>query len=212
MSIAIQKRSRGVSVKRPSRSSAAANATECTRMSSSPPNTSATSREDALDRGVVADVELGDERARDRFGELAHALLDALALERERDLRAALGEPAGDRPRDRPLVGDPKPMRAFPENIRGDAIPLRILCGALRRPLLLTLAIALVASAAASAAPQPLHREVREQGFAARPRRAPDDPAEVGARHDARDRSPRSPPLAAWNAARPPPPPARRST
>jgi hypothetical protein len=43
MSIAIQKRSRGVSVKRPSRSSAAANATECTRMSSSPPKASPTS-------------------------------------------------------------------------------------------------------------------------------------------------------------------------
>ncbi|HEU5372438.1 MAG TPA: S8 family serine peptidase, partial [Gaiellaceae bacterium] len=35
----------------------------------------------------------------------------------------------------------------------------------MRRPLLLTVAIALVASAAASAAPKPLTREVREQGF-----------------------------------------------
>src|SRR3954447_1527541 len=43
MSIAIQNRSRGVSVKRPSRSSAAANATECTSRSSSPPNASPTS-------------------------------------------------------------------------------------------------------------------------------------------------------------------------
>jgi len=42
-STASQKRSRGVSVKRPSRSSAAANATEWTRMSSSPPNASPTS-------------------------------------------------------------------------------------------------------------------------------------------------------------------------
>ena len=41
-SSAIQKRSRGVSVKRPSRSSAAAKATECTSRSSSPPNVSAT--------------------------------------------------------------------------------------------------------------------------------------------------------------------------
>ena len=106
MSIAIQKRSRGVSVKRPSRSSAAANATECTRMSSSPPKTSPTSRKTRSIAGVVAHVELRYERARDRIGELSHALLDALALERERDLRATLGEPAGDRPRDRPLVGD----------------------------------------------------------------------------------------------------------
>ena len=43
MSSAIQKRSRGVSTKRPSRSSAAAKATEWTRTSSPPPNVSATS-------------------------------------------------------------------------------------------------------------------------------------------------------------------------
>ena len=55
-SSAIQNRSRGVSVKRPSRSSAAANATECTRMSSRPPKTSPTSREDTVDRRVVAHV------------------------------------------------------------------------------------------------------------------------------------------------------------
>ncbi len=40
MSTAIQKRSRGVSMKRPSRSSAAAKATEWTRRSSPPPNAS----------------------------------------------------------------------------------------------------------------------------------------------------------------------------
>src|SRR5918994_3011235 len=43
MSIAIQKRSRGVSVKRPSRSSAAAKATECTSRSSFPSHASPTS-------------------------------------------------------------------------------------------------------------------------------------------------------------------------
>ena len=42
-SSASQKRSRAVSVKRPSRSSVAAKATECTRMSSPPPNASPTS-------------------------------------------------------------------------------------------------------------------------------------------------------------------------
>ena len=40
MSTAIQNRSRGVSMNRPSRSSAAANATECTSRSSPPPNAS----------------------------------------------------------------------------------------------------------------------------------------------------------------------------
>src|SRR5205814_5173878 len=62
--------------------------------------------EHALDRGVVAHVELGDERARHALRELAHVLLDALALERERGARATVREPLGDRPRDRPLVGD----------------------------------------------------------------------------------------------------------
>jgi subtilisin family serine protease len=72
----------------------------------------------------------------------------------------------------------------------------------LGRPLLLTVAIALVASAAASAAPRPLHREVREQGF-----------QRVRAGHlTIPPKSERgttrvivrlaSPPLAAWNAAR----------
>ena len=42
----------------------------------------------------------------DRLGELADVALDPLALEGERELRAALGEPLGDRPRDRALVRD----------------------------------------------------------------------------------------------------------
>ena len=62
--------------------------------------------EDAGDRRVVADVELRDERARHRLGQVADVLLDALALERERELGAAGGQPLRDRPRDRPLVGD----------------------------------------------------------------------------------------------------------
>ena len=66
----------------------------------------ATSREDTLDRTVVADVEFGDERARDRLRQVAHVLLDPLTLEGERDLRAAVREPPGDRPGDRPLVRD----------------------------------------------------------------------------------------------------------
>src|SRR5262245_42896596 len=79
---------------------------------------------------------------------------------------------------------------------------VRLLCGALRRHLLLTVAIALVASAAASAAPKPLHRDAREQGF-----------QRVRAGHlTIPPKSERgmmrvivrlsSPPLAAWNAAR----------
>ena len=42
----------------------------------------------------------------DRCRELAHARLDALALVGERERRALLGEPPGDRPGERALVGD----------------------------------------------------------------------------------------------------------
>ena len=62
--------------------------------------------EDARDVLVRADVALGHERRVDRLGELADALLDALALEGERELRALLGERLRDRPRDRAPVGD----------------------------------------------------------------------------------------------------------
>ena len=111
MSTAIQKRSRGVSTKRPSRSSAAANATEWTRTSSPPPNASADLREDAREVVVGADVALGDERAGDGRGEVADVLLDALALVREGDARPLVGEALRDRPRDRALVRDAEDER-----------------------------------------------------------------------------------------------------
>ena len=101
------------------------------------------------------------------------------------------------------LLATPRTSARFPENIPGDAIRLRILCGALRRPLLLTVAIALVAATSASAAPTPLHREVREQGFQrvraghlTIPPKSPRGTTRVIVRLSA-------PPLAAWNAARP---------
>ena len=106
MSTAIQKRSRGVSTKRPSRSSAAANATEWTRMSSPPPNASPTSEKtramsssDRTSHSVTSGLD-------DRLGEVADVLLDPLSLVREGDLRALVGEPLRDRPRDRALVRD----------------------------------------------------------------------------------------------------------
>ena len=67
--------------------------------------------EDARDVVVRADVARGDERGVDRGGELAHALLDPLALVGERELRAAVGEPLRDRPRDRALVRDAEDER-----------------------------------------------------------------------------------------------------
>ena len=67
--------------------------------------------EDARNIVVRAHVALGDELRVDRLGELADALLDALALERERELGAFLVEALGDRPCDRPLVGDAQDQR-----------------------------------------------------------------------------------------------------
>ena len=55
-------------------------------MSSPPPKASAHLGEDAREVVVGADVALGDERAVDGLGEVAHVLLDALALVGERDL------------------------------------------------------------------------------------------------------------------------------
>ena len=75
---------------------------------------------DALDVLVGADVALGHERARDAVGEVAHALLDPLALVGERELRAALGQPPRDRPRDRALVGDPEHETALAFESRHD--------------------------------------------------------------------------------------------
>ena len=66
MSIAIQKRSRGVSVKRPSRSSAAAKATEWTSRSSFPSQSAGDLAEDALEILVGADVARGHELRADR--------------------------------------------------------------------------------------------------------------------------------------------------
>ncbi len=70
--------------------------------------------EDARDVVVRADVALGDEGARDAGGEVAHVLLDALALVGERDARTLVGEPLRDRPRDRALVRDAEDERLLP--------------------------------------------------------------------------------------------------
>ncbi len=132
MSTAIQKRSRGVSVNRPSRSSAAAKATEWTSRSSPPPNASAGLGEDPVEVVVGADVALRHELRVDGRCEVAHRLLDALALVRERELRALGGEPLGDRPGDGALVGDPQHERLLslePPRHRGDPTRLELASG-----------------------------------------------------------------------------------
>ena len=63
-------------------------------------------REGLVDAGVVGDVALDARLRADGRRELAHARLDALALVGERERRALLGEPPGDRPGERALVGD----------------------------------------------------------------------------------------------------------
>ena len=106
MSTAIQNRSLGVSTKRPSRSSAAAKATEWTRTSRPPPNDVRHLGEDTRDVVVGAHVALGDERALDGRREVAHVLLDALSLVGEGNGRALVGEALRDRPCDRALIRD----------------------------------------------------------------------------------------------------------
>jgi hypothetical protein len=62
--------------------------------------------EDPVDVLVGADVAGGDEWAVDALGQIADARLDSLALEGEREPRAARREPPRDRPCDRALVRD----------------------------------------------------------------------------------------------------------
>jgi hypothetical protein len=69
--------------------------------------------EDTVHVVVGADVARRHEQARDRVGELADALLDAIALIGECQLRAAVGETLCDRPRDRALVGDAQNQAAL---------------------------------------------------------------------------------------------------
>src|SRR4051794_25772350 len=165
MSTAIQKRSRGVSVKRPSRSSAAANATECTRMSSFPSNTPATSAKtrsiaasSRTSSSVTSGLPTDSASSRTLFSMRSPWKVNATCAPPSASRRAIAH--AIDR-----LLATPRTSARFPVNISDDANRLRLVCGALRRPLLLAVAIALVASAAASAAPNPLPREAREQGF-----------------------------------------------
>src|SRR5215203_56157 len=92
-----------------------------------PPERLSSLADGALDVLVRAHVALGDERTGDRVGEIADAVLDPLALVRERQLRTLVGEAARDRPCDRPLVGDAENQAALPLEAIHDAILRRIL-------------------------------------------------------------------------------------
>ena len=85
-------------------SSRGANAAPWTTKSS-PPNSCSIAREDVVDLRVVGDVAGQDQRIGQRRGELAHVLLEPLALIGHRQPRACARCGLRDRPRDRPLVG-----------------------------------------------------------------------------------------------------------
>ena len=97
-------------------------------------------------------------------GELADVALDPLALEREGELRALVGEPPRDRPRDRALVGDPEYERALSVEPAhgGESKAVGENCGysAVRAPprRIDRLGVALLATATASAGFQPIER------------------------------------------------------
>src|SRR5262249_48870987 len=79
--------------------------------------------EDACQILVGANVALCHERARHGLRKLADALLDPLALVRERELRAAVCQPLRDRPCDRAAVRDPpnQPLLSFVRSHPGRA-------------------------------------------------------------------------------------------
>ena len=121
MSIAIQKRSRGVSDEA---AFEILGGRERDRVDEDVEPSSERVRdlgEDPRDVVVGAHVALGDERARHALGEVADVLLDPLALVREGDLRALVGEPLRDRPGDRALVRDAEHERLLPLEPAGHA-------------------------------------------------------------------------------------------
>src|SRR3954447_6308425 len=202
-SIAIQKRSRGVSVKRPSRSSAAANATECTRMSSFPSNTPPTSPKtrstapsSRTSSSVTSELDTDSARSRTFFSIRSPWKVNATSAPPSASRRAIAH--AIER-----LFATPRTSAFFPWNIARDSIRVPILCGTLRRPLLLTVALGLVAATSASAAITPVRRSLREDGALSRVRAGhivvPSGHAQGETRVIVRLASP---PLAAWSAQR----------
>ena len=70
-------------------------------------------REDGRDLVVVADVARHHQRVGQSGGQLADVFLETLALIRDRETRSRPRRRIGDRPRDRPLVGDTNDEAVF---------------------------------------------------------------------------------------------------
>src|SRR5438309_2445271 len=202
MSTAIQNRSRGVSVKRPSRSSAAANATEWTRRSSLPPNASDTSENtraiaasSRTSSSVTSGLPTVSARSRTPF-----------SMRSPWYVKASSAPPCASRfaiaHAIERLFATPRINAFFPSNMTGDFRSHWLLCGTLRRPLMVMAAIGLLTATSASAALTPIRRDARE---AALPRvRAGNLEIPAPAQHGLTRVIVRlaAPPLAAWSADR----------
>src|SRR3954452_22990634 len=159
---ASQKRSRGVSVKRPSRSSAAAKATECTSRSRPPPNASPTSRKT---------------RAMSSSERTSHAVTSGLSTWAARsrtfdsirspwNVNASRAPPAASRcaiaQAIERLFATPRISPVFPSKSTRRPYETSATFGFLRRALVLAVLAALVAVPAASAAFHPIRRDFGE--------------------------------------------------
>ena len=137
-SSAIQKRSRGVSVNRPSRSSAAANATEWTSEVELAAERLAGLGARLGDVVVGADVALGHERAFRRGGELA----DAFSIRSPWKVNASRAPPSArplcDRPGDRAPVCDAEDERALAREVGHEGRIYARLALVVRRAFLVT--------------------------------------------------------------------------
>ena len=204
-------------MKRPSRSSAAANATEWTSRSSRRRSVSPTSAKTPLEVVVGADVAGRHERGSRRdAGELAHVLLDPLALVGERELGAARRRAAARSPT-RSSAGSRRRARARAclEACRHRGASLvrpgyaqLVLAGRCAALILLACSPRRSCHAPPRLGPavQSDRPQLRRAAPPARPRRDDHDPGRPRARPRARDRRAarcrRSPPRAATATAR----------
>src|SRR5262245_21984076 len=164
-SSASQNRSRGVSVKRPSRSSAAANATECTSRSRPPSNASrtsvntrASSSSARTSQAVTSGLSTSAASAR-TFSSIRSPWYVKASFAPPSASRRAIAQ-AIER-----LFATPRTSPVFPPKSIGGLYGLRLHWAALRRTFIFCLLAALTTVPAASAAFQPVRRDFGELTF-----------------------------------------------